>query len=134
VGDPVATLTFGGFAEYAVQPVHHVLRVPEATAAAVALLTSGLTASIALEQARLARGETVLVTAAAGGTGSLAVQLAKRAGCHVIGTCGSADKAAQLRRLGVDRVVSYKREDLANVRAPLYAARCAPSPWRDCAW
>ena len=54
---------------------------------------------------------------AAGGTGLFAVQLAKLAGMHVIGTCGSADKAAMLRTLGVDRVVNYKVEDLKQVRS-----------------
>ena len=60
-------------------------------------------------------GETVLVTAAAGGTGMFAVQLAKLAGNHVIGTCSSASKAALLKSLGVDRVVNYKTESLKEV-------------------
>jgi len=82
----------------------------------VALLTSGLTASIALEQcARLRPGMTVLVTAAAGGTGQFAVQLAKLAQCHVIATCGSQDKAALLTRLGASRVINYKTESLKEV-------------------
>jgi NADPH-dependent curcumin reductase CurA len=54
--------------------------------------------------------ETVIVTAAAGGTGHFAVQLAKLAGCHVIATCGGADKAEALKTLGVDRVIDYKAE------------------------
>jgi NADPH-dependent curcumin reductase CurA len=59
--------------------------------------------------------ETVLVTAAAGGTGIIAVQLAKLAGNYVIGTCSSDEKAALLTRLGVDRVVNYKKESLKQV-------------------
>ena len=55
----------------------------------------------------------------AGGTGLFAVQLAKLSGMHVIGTCGSADKVAMLRTLGVDRVVNYKQEDLKKARTPL---------------
>ena len=43
------------------------------------------------------KGQTVLVTAAAGGTGQLAVQLAVLAGCHVIGTCSGGSKADLLR-------------------------------------
>jgi len=43
------------------------------------------------------KGQTVLVTAAAGGTGQLAVQLAVLAGCHVIGTCSGGAKAELLR-------------------------------------
>jgi NADPH-dependent curcumin reductase CurA len=93
----------------------------------VALLTSGLTASLALEEVgglslpgaaagsssgssgrQQQKQKTVLVTAAAGGTGQFAVQLAKLAGCHVVATCGGADKAKLLRELGVDRVINYQ--------------------------
>jgi NADPH:quinone reductase-like Zn-dependent oxidoreductase len=91
----------------------------------LALLTSGLTASIALEQTgglRLPfsspttssdqpppnRQPTVLVTAAAGGTGQFAVQLAKLAGCRVVATCGGDEKAALLQGLGADRVINYR--------------------------
>ena len=132
-GTPVATTTYGGFSEYAVAPVSLVVPVPEASPEAVALLTSGLTASIALEQLggvfvsgdeETARGDVaettvkpkiVLVTAAAGGTGQIAVQLAKLAGHHVIATCGGEEKALLLKSLGVDRVVNYKKENLKRV-------------------
>ena len=115
-GQPVATLTYGGFSEYAEAKSRACTPIPRASPEAVAFLTSGLTASIALEEGGLRRGDTVLVTAAAGGTGMFAVQLANIAGAHVIGTCSSAAKAALLRRLGVDRVVDYKRESLKEVR------------------
>ncbi|CAD7702100.1 unnamed protein product [Ostreobium quekettii] len=59
--------------------------------------------------------EKVLVTAAAGGTGHFAVQLAKMQGCHVVATCGGADKAKALERLGLDRVIDYKRESVGGV-------------------
>ena len=86
IGSCVGTLAFGGFSEFACLPARQLLPLPEPSAAAVALLTSGLTASVALEQAaQLRPGQVVLVTAAAGGTGSFAVQLAKLAGCTVIG-------------------------------------------------
>lgn len=61
------------------------------------------------------KGETVLVTAAAGGVGQFVVQLAKRAGCTVAVTCGSPDKASLLRRLGADRVINYREESLKEV-------------------
>ena len=73
-------------------------------------------ASLALEQTgEIKSGQTVLVTAAAGGTGVFAVQLAKLAGCHVIGTCSSSDKVSLLKSLGCDRVVNYKTESLHDV-------------------
>ena len=53
-------------------------------------------------------GETVLVSAAAGATGSTVVQLAKAAGCKVIGLAGSADKAAAVRELGADVAIDYR--------------------------
>ena len=137
VGQPVATTTYGGFSEYAVAPAKLVVPVPEASPAAVALLTSGLTASIAMEQLggvsafANARGgaapstpekrRTVLVTAAAGGTGQIAVQLAKLAGHHVVATCGGEEKARMLAGLGVDRVVNYKKESLKRVLRSEYA-------------
>jgi hypothetical protein len=94
----------------------HVLPVPLAAKEVVALLTSGLTASIGLEQAgRMRTKETVLITAAAGGTGQFAVQLAKAAGNRVLATCGSDDKAQMLQQLGADRTINYKREDLKQV-------------------
>ena len=53
-------------------------------------------------------GETVLISAAAGATGSTVVQLAKAAGCKVIGLAGSADKAAAVRELGADVAIDYR--------------------------
>ncbi len=114
MGAPYAAMLYGAFAEYLLVPETMLLPVARATPAAVALLASGLTASIALEVAgRPAAGETVLVTAAAGGTGQFAVQLAKAAGCRVVATCGSPAKAALLRALGADAVVDHAREDVA---------------------
>ena len=52
--------------------------------------------------------ETVLVTAAAGGTGQFVVQLAKAAGNHVVATCGGSEKAALLKKLGADRVSLFQ--------------------------
>ena len=75
----------------------------------------GLTAwvgLIAIGQAKA--GETVLVSAAAGATGSTVVQLAKARGMHVIGLCGGPDKAATVRDLGADVAIDYRAEpDLA---------------------
>lgn len=109
-------MQYGGFSEYAVVPAKQCLPVQRCAPEVVALLTSGLTASISLEQAaRMGSGEKVLITAAAGGTGQFYVQLAKAAGNHVIATCSSAEKAAMLRRLGADRVINYKEESVAEV-------------------
>ncbi|GAQ80953.1 ARP protein [Klebsormidium nitens] len=115
VGAPVATLSYGGFAEYSQVDAKVAIAVPEISPELVAMLTSGLTASLGLEQGKMGTGETVLVTAAAGGTGQFAVQLAKLAGNTVVATCGGAEKAALLRSLGVDRVIDYRTEDVGQV-------------------
>jgi len=95
--------------------------VPEATPEVLALVLSGTTASIGLSvTGEMKSGESVLVTAAAGGTGQFAVQLAKLGGNTVIGTCSSDDKADLLRRLGCDRVLNYKTEDLGTVLTAEY--------------
>lgn len=117
VGDTVLTNAIGcGYCDYYVTKARRAVPIPQATPELMSLSIGGLTAYIALyNNARMASGEVVLVTAAAGGTGQFAVQLAKRAGNHVIGTCGSADKAELLRSLGCDRVVNYHEESLRAV-------------------
>ena len=60
----------------------------------------------------LQEGQTVAVTAAAGGTGHFAVQLAALAGCRVAAVCGGPAKAARLRALGLERVIDYRVEVL----------------------
>ncbi|MCY4113600.1 MAG: zinc-binding dehydrogenase [Chloroflexi bacterium] len=61
--------------------------------------------------AGLTAGETVLIHAAAGGTGVLAVQLAKSFGARVIATAGGPAKVALVRELGADVVIDYRAED-----------------------
>ena len=116
-GDAVAfSVLGGGYRDLAVVPARLAVPVPEPSAEALSVLVSGLTASIALEQlGQVQPGETVLVTAAAGGTGQYAVQLAKRAGARVLGTCGSAHKADLLRQIGCDRPILYRSESLRQV-------------------
>ena len=82
----------------------------------VAMRVSGHTAAIALGYTSPVKpGDVVVVTACCGATGSFAVQIAKAVGATVIGTVGSDAKLAVARRLGVDRAVQYKREDLSAV-------------------
>ncbi|XP_076006495.1 prostaglandin reductase-3-like [Genypterus blacodes] len=115
VGDTVAYFSSGAFAEYTVVPAKESLHVPSVRPEFLTLLVSGATAYIALKRlGDLAKGQTVLVTAAAGGTGQFAVQFAKRAGCHVVGTCSSNEKAGFLKTIGCDRPIVYTAEDLAE--------------------
>ncbi len=117
VGDAVATTgRGGGYREYQVIPASLAIKVTAAIPEILTLMPTGISALVALEQAgEMGSQETVLVTAAAGGTGHIAVQLAKLAGNHVIGTCGSAAKAQLLRELGCDRIINYHQENLNSV-------------------
>ncbi|KAM7420302.1 hypothetical protein PAMA_014828 [Pampus argenteus] len=115
IGDTVAYFGSGAFAEYTVVPAKESVPVPSVKPEFLTLLVSGATAYIAFKRlGDLAKGETVLVTAAAGGTGQFAVQFAKQAGCHVIGTCSSNEKAGFLKSIGCDRPINYTAEDLAK--------------------
>lgn len=122
-GDPVAVASFGTFSDFQVVNAATLLPLPTLHPAFLPLVVSGLTASIALRRVgELRAGETVLVTAAAGGTGQYAVQLAKAAGCTVIGTCSSATKASALRALGCDRPVDTSSESLDAVLSAEFSA------------
>lgn len=117
-GQRVTALTrFGGYATLAVTDARAVAPIPEDMDAAVAaaLPTQGCTAWFAAEEmVRLHPGDHVLVQAAAGGVGSLLVQLAKRRGCVVYGTAGSDAKLGLLRELGVDVPINYQRNDFVE--------------------
>lgn len=115
-GDYVVTTSLGGYREYGVHRAKFVIPVDAPHPEYLSIALSGLTAAFGLYiSGEMTQGETVLVTAAAGATGQYAVQLAKLAGNHVIGTCGGEQKADALRALGCDRVVNYQQESLADV-------------------
>ena len=110
VGDAVlGLLPGGGYAERVATPERMVLPVPPGFtfAEAAALPEAFFTAYDALQQVRLAMGETVLIHAAASGVGTSAVQLAHHLGARVLATC-SADKMAQVRAVGADAVADYR--------------------------
>jgi len=101
----------GSYADYVVVPANRVYPLPDALPdwAALALFVQGLTASLILKRhSRMAPGETVLVQAAAGGVGSIAVQLARIHGAgQVIGCVSTPAKAALVQSLGADATVNY---------------------------
>jgi len=111
IGDRVGGVVFeDAYAEVVLADPRLVSRVPAEVdaAAALALVRGGLIAISALRAGHLASGESVLVTAAASGTGHLAVQLAKALGAaRVVAAVGSADKAGFARQCGADEVVTY---------------------------
>jgi NADPH2:quinone reductase len=125
----VALVGTGGYAEYVAAPAATTVAVPGdvSDAAALAILLQGLTAwHLYVTSAKLAPGESVVVHAAAGGVGSLAVQLAKPLGAgRVIATASTEEKRALALELGADDAVDVTREDLAaalkeaNLGAPV---------------
>jgi NADPH2:quinone reductase len=113
----VSLVGTGGYAEYVAAPAATTFPIPDGVsdATALALLLQGLTAwHLYRTSAKLAPGESVVVHAAAGGVGSLAVQLAKPLGAgRVIATCSSEDKRGLALELGADAAVDVTREDLS---------------------
>jgi NADPH2:quinone reductase len=110
-----ALLGGGGYAQKVAVPAGWLVPLPDGVSddQAAALLLQGLTAHALVHRcARLQEGETVVVQAAGGGTGTLAVQLAKRAGARVIALASSEDKRALAARLGADATVDSRAEDL----------------------
>jgi NADPH:quinone reductase-like Zn-dependent oxidoreductase len=120
VGDEVygmLGLSGGGYAEYAVAAVDNLGRKPTSLdhVHAAALPVAALTAWDALfEVGGLVAGQKVLIHAAAGGVGHIAVQLAKWRGAQVIGTA-SASNEAFLRELGVDQFINYRTTAFESV-------------------
>ncbi|MBC9715157.1 zinc-binding dehydrogenase [Streptomyces sp. TRM66268-LWL] len=103
----------GGFAERAAASVTDLFPVPDGLGLpeAVALYSDGSTAQGLVEHAPLDRGQWVLVEAAAGGVGSLLVQLAQAAGARVIGAARGRQKLDAIRELGADAAVDYSAAD-----------------------
>jgi NADPH2:quinone reductase len=110
-----ALLGGGGYAAKVSVPEFMLIPVPDEVDddQAAGLLLQGLTAMALVRRcARVEPGETLLIEAAAGGTGSLAVQLGKRAGAKVIGLASSQEKRTLVERLGADATVDSRSDDL----------------------
>ena len=114
IGTRVAAFGNGGYAEYTTAAASALLPIPPNLdfAHAAAFPVQGLTAyQLLREAARMEKGESVLIHAAAGGVGTLAVQLAKLLGAgKVLGTASSASKLELARRLGADVTINYTAE------------------------
>jgi NADPH2:quinone reductase len=121
-GDRVAYAggPLGAYAQCRVIPAHRLVRLPEAIdfEQAAAMMLQGLTAQYLLRRTyRVQPGETILIHAAAGGVGLIVCQWAKALGATVIGTVGSAEKAAIAHAHGCDHTILYREEDFsARVR------------------
>lgn len=103
----------GGYASLALAQTTDLHRVPDQLGLpeATALIADGRTAVGLHRAADLRPGETVVITAGAGGVGSILVQLAKASGTRVIALAGSAAKLSHARGLGADSAVNYRDAD-----------------------
>lgn len=106
----------GGYAGQAVTAAARVIPVPDGVAMrdAVALLADGRTAMSLLDRAGVHDGDTVVVEAAAGGVGTLLVQLARDTGARVVALAGGERKLAIAADLGADVTVDYRTGDWSS--------------------
>lgn len=118
VGDRVAYQgAIGAYAEERLLPADRAVKIPDGISyeVAAAAILKGLTAYYLLHLTHpLKAGETILVHAAAGGTGQILTQWAKAIGATVIATAGSDEKCAIAKRNGADLVVNYKTGDFVT--------------------
>lgn len=117
---------WGGYGEYLKCGQNHVVRIPDGLSwiDAVAGQVPFATAWEALvEVAEIRAGENVLVTAAGGGVGSAAVQIAKLAGARVIAAAGDDGKLERARELGADDVINYQKQHIGEAARALTDGR-----------
>ncbi len=120
-GDRVLFMGNGGLADKALASAEGCFPIPDDMSFehAACLLTNYGTTVFALdERAHLQPGETLLVTAAAGGVGSSAIQVGKAMGANVIGLAGGPEKVETVFALGADAAFDYREVDVVEaVRA-----------------
>jgi NADPH:quinone reductase len=106
-------LASGGYAELALARSSTVHAVPDDvdSDSAVAMVGTGRTTMAILELAAPTADDVVLITAAAGGIGTLLVQAARNAGATIVGVAGGADKVALVDAIGADHAIDYSRDD-----------------------
>ncbi|KAK9767002.1 hypothetical protein K7432_003514 [Basidiobolus ranarum] len=115
VGDRVAYVAAGSYAEYGLSQEDKTAKLPESVDYDVgaASLLQGLTAlSLAKESYKVKPDDWILVHAAAGGVGLLFTQLCKHFGANVIGTTSTPEKAEIARKAGADHVINYTKDDV----------------------
>ena len=115
VGQPVASVSFmGAYAEYALAPADRLVVLPDRVSDQIgaAVMLQGTTAHYLTHSTyALSSSDTCLVHAAAGGTGLLLCQMARRHDARVIGTVSTEQKAALARAAGADEIILYTSQD-----------------------
>lgn len=112
----LAFCRFGGYAKHVITEEYAVVPIENMSASeALALCTQGVTAYYMAEYlSPVRKGERVLVHAAAGGVGSLLIQLAKKNGAEVFAKIGSSKKEGLVKELGADHVIDYSKSDYSE--------------------
>jgi len=117
-GDRAAyAMAKGSYAEYAVVPADKAVKVPEGVdlRLAAAAMLQGMTAHYLTHTTYpLEEHDVALIHAAAGGVGSLLVQMAKLRGAHVIGTASTPEKVERAGKLGADEMILYSEVDFSE--------------------
>lgn len=116
-GDRVLWMGAGGLAPLVCAPADELLPVPDSISdvQAAAMLINYATGVFALrDRAQIKAGESILVTAAAGGVGTAAIQLAKAMGATVYGMAGGPEKVATVLKVGADQAFDYMEVDIVD--------------------
>ena len=115
-GDRVAgTMVAGAYAEHILINENTVAKLPDGVSyevGAATLLTYGTTYHALVDRGHLKKGDSLLVTGAAGGTGVSAIELGKLLGARVIAAASTDEKVAFCKQIGADEGINYTREDL----------------------
>ncbi|MFZ5826128.1 MAG: quinone oxidoreductase family protein [Bacillota bacterium] len=107
----------GGYAEYGLAPAELLLPVPDGLSfeeAAAMPVIFGTVYYALVPMGRLSPGEIVLIHAAGGGVGTVAVQWAKALGATVVATAGSDEKLERVRALGADVLINYRERNMSE--------------------
>lgn len=118
VGQAVSTVKVGtAYQEYQIIKEEEVVSIPETTSEYLTLNPTGVSAYLALEKvAEIKSGETIVISAAAGGLGHIVVQLCKQKHCTVVAICGTDEKVRLLESLRCcDRIINYRKESVEAV-------------------
>jgi NADPH2:quinone reductase len=118
VGEKIAYYGgYGSYAEYVALPAERAVKLPPGidTRTAASVMLQGMTAHyLTHDSFPLKRGDRCLIHAGAGGTGLLAIQMAKHAGAEVFTTVSTEEKAALCRQMGADQAILYTKVDFAD--------------------
>lgn len=115
--DILGVTVWGGYAEYVRCKPHHLIRIPDSlsfTNAVAGQIPFATAWEALIEVAHLSVGETVLITAAGGGVGTAAIQIAKLAGAKVIAAAGNDEKLEKAKELGADEIINYTHQDIGE--------------------